>query len=118
MKRFQVLSGDEAIGETDLEMHDPGMNVYSGLFYALPGYRRVRRVFRAFADAQDLAGAEKEKALGDYFQMRDQLRLTIRSKSGRSWGANWINVIDFDDTLDDLQVEVAANEALDESTGS
>jgi hypothetical protein len=118
MKRFQLLSGDEVIGETDLEMHDQGMNVYSGRFFALPGYYRVRPVFKAFADAQDLVGAEKEVALDDYFRRRNQLQLAIRSENGRLWGANWINVIDFDESLDDLQVEVAASETLNEFAGS
>jgi hypothetical protein len=118
MKRFQILSRDEVIGESDLEMHDPGMNVYSGRFFASQAYDQVRHVFKAFSDAQDLLGIEKEKALNDYFQRRDHLRLGIRNRNGRRWEASWINVIDFDESLDDLQVEAAANEALDDSAGS
>lgn len=33
MKRFEILSGDKLIGESDLEYHDEGMNVFSGRFY-------------------------------------------------------------------------------------
>jgi hypothetical protein len=115
MKRYGIVWGDELIGDTDLEMHDPGMNVYSGRFYPTASYQHVRSVFKLFSEALDLIGAKREAAVAEYYRKRDALGLTIRAQNGRRLAANAIHIMDFEDTMDDLQVEIAANEVFTDS---
>jgi hypothetical protein len=114
MKRFQVWSGGQMVAETDLEMHDPGMNVYSGRLYATASYQHVRPVFKAFAAALGRIGAEQNAALEEYFRRRDDVELTIHDGE-QQLDADWIHIIDLEDSLDDLQIEVSMNSVLDPS---
>jgi hypothetical protein len=115
MKRYQIVKGDEVIGETDLEMHDPGMNVYSGRFYPSRGYDNVRSIFKLFSTALDLVGVEREGMAAKYYRKRDALGLILRTRNGRYLATSTIHIVDFDETMDELQVEVAANEVIDDS---
>lgn len=111
MKRFRIHIGADVIGETDLEMHDPEMNVYSGRFYTTIKYNNVRAVFKIFSRALDLTGNQQRTELEEYYRQRDNLKLEIEYLDCKRLDANWIHIIDLDD-LDDVRVEVALRELL------
>ena len=106
MRAFEVRSGGQLLGETDLEMRDSGMNVRIGRFHPLSGYLQVRSVFKAYSDAMDLVGSAQRQALEDYYRKRDELRLTIHDRNGQELLASVIHIIDLDDSLEEIQIEV------------
>jgi hypothetical protein len=112
MKKFQIYSHGQLIGESDLEFHDPGMNIYSGYLCVTPGHSNVRIVFKSFSHASSLTGDEQEIQLARYYRARDDLKLTVKSRESRTVLANWIHVVDIDDGLDEVQVEISLNEPV------
>jgi hypothetical protein len=106
MSTFKIRSRGQLIGETDLEMHDSGMNVRMGGFHPSPGYLQVRSVFKAYSDAMDLVGVSQQKALGDYYRRRDELALTIQDPNGQEVPASSIHIVDLDDSMEDIQIEL------------
>jgi len=115
--KFQILSGQEIIGETELEILDPGMNVYSGPFLATLAYTRIRLIFKLFSDALDRTDEAARVQLEEYYRKRDKLELTIRGQDGRQLCANWIHIVDLQEDLEDLVVEVALAETLAREPG-
>lgn len=106
MKSFQIWRGDQLIGESDLEMRDSGMNVYSGRFYAQPAYHQVRSIFKIFSDALDHAGDVHNTMAHEYYRQRDELGLSISRRDGSRLSAEWIHIVDVTDDLDELQIDV------------
>jgi hypothetical protein len=106
MRRFEIISLGRCIGETDLEFHDDGMNVFSGQFYPSATYHQVRSVFKALSASMDLAGLERKAAFAEYARMRNELQLTVRNREGEELPAGAIDINDLDESLEDLQIEV------------
>jgi hypothetical protein len=106
MRRFEIWSVGHCIGETDLEFHDDGMNVYSGRFYPSPEYQNVRSVFKALSAAMDFAGEKGRAAYHEYARMRGDLNLTVRDREGGELPSGAIDIMDFEDALDELNIEV------------
>ena len=103
---FEVWCRGKLLGETDLEMHDDGMNVSSGRFRPQPGYFGVRSVFKMYSDALDLRGDAQRRAMLDYYRKRDDLELTVRERGGAEVPSSAIHIVDVDDSVDELQIEV------------
>jgi hypothetical protein len=106
MKMFEIWSHGKLLGECDLEMHDSGMNVRSGRFHPRQDYFGVRPVFKAYSAAMDLHGPAQQSALADYYKRRDELALTVRERGGAEIPAGAVHIVDFDDSLEEMQIEV------------
>jgi hypothetical protein len=106
MSRFEIWSGTTLIGDSDLESHDDGMNVRVGCFRPRPGYSGVRSVFKLYSAAVDLTGEAAKSALAHYFEMRDQLGLTVREPGGAELPAGSVHINDLAEAMDELEIEV------------
>lgn len=106
MKKFEIRSGQQTLGETDLELHDAAMNLRSGMFRPQQPYFTVRSIFKSYANALLLKEGERDAALRLYYEMRDRLDLTIWERGGDQLRAGAIHIADVDDTVDSLYVEV------------
>lgn len=103
---FEIWSHGKLLGETELEVHDEGMNVRRGRFYPRQDYFTVRAVFQAYAAALDLKGAAQHNAMADYYKQRDALDLTIQDRGRVAMLAGAIHINDLVDPPDELEVEI------------
>ena len=106
MRTYEIWSRGKILGETELEMHDVGMNLRSGRFCPRPDYFGVRSVFKAYSVAMDMDRVAQPTALADYYRMRDELQLTIREVGGAEVPSSAVHIVDLDDSSDEIQVEV------------
>lgn len=114
MKKFQIYSHEQLIGESDLEFSDPALNVYSGYFHAALRYDDIRSVFKMFSLALSLTGNEQAIQLERYYRARDDLALRAKFRGDKILATNWIHIVDLNTDLDELQVEISLSEPLDE----
>jgi hypothetical protein len=106
MNMFEIWSHGRILGETELEVHDTGMNVRSGRFRPRQDYFGVRSVFKAYSAAVDMNGDAQQRALLQYYQMRDELELELRDGGGARIPSGTIHIADFEDSVEEMEIEV------------
>lgn len=86
-----------AIGYSDLEDVDPALGRARGRFRPGVGYDLVQPVFRLYAEAVPVPGAEVADAekLDRYHRSRDALGLSLEDSSGRAIRTSAIHISDY-----------------------
>lgn len=109
MRKYRIFSGELLIGESELEHHDEGMNVYTGKFHPAGGYASVKHVFQLFGRATADSDREDDQLLKEYFQARDKLDLRVLDDKNVVLPSGAIQIYDysFDPEIgEDYQIEV------------
>ena len=98
-----------AIGYSELEDADPALGRARGRFRPGVGYELVQPIFRLFAEAVPVPGADVEDAekLDRYHRSRDALDLSLEDNAGRSIRTSAIHISDYSSRRDGtIELEV------------
>jgi hypothetical protein len=93
--KFHIIFNEQLIGESNLENHDKGMNIYSGKFWPTVDYRLVKPVYLLFGHATINPSKVDESLLNKYYQARDKLNLKVLDEGHQLFPSESIHIIDY-----------------------
>lgn len=106
--RFNLYSGEDCVGWSDLPHADPPMGVVFGSLYPNDAYTKIQAIIREFHLYDGSFGETNDKKLQNVRQKIQTLNLEVRTEAGDVLEpVGGVHLIDFTEELEDEPIQLS-----------